>query len=101
MTKKETVKIMTLICAAYSRFYKDFKDGNLDITIDFWAEIFEKDDYETVLKAVKQYIKTGVHPPTIADINLIVEESRNMPRFIKTGVDDVGLPVGYWENRGR
>ena len=68
MNTVETVKILSLFRTAYTRFYTNISEANTEDAIELWAELFAGVDYETALKAAKNYILAEKHPPTPADL---------------------------------
>jgi hypothetical protein len=76
MDREQISRILTVIDVAYPRFANDIKT-NMKATIRLWHDMFIDFDENLVLVAVKQHIKTSVHPPTIADINDIIDKLLN------------------------
>ena len=77
MTKEETTKILATINAAYPQAYANISDKVKANMINLWAGMFEDDDYNTVGKAVKNYLANdtkGFMPP----IGAIKEEVRKI-----------------------
>ena len=70
MNKKETVKILAVLQAAYPSFYKNIGNVDLEGIANLWTEMFANDTYEAVGTAVKMLIatKTNTFPPAIGEI---------------------------------
>jgi len=74
MTKKETVKLLSVITAAFS---------NMQVTeaaVSIWHELLGDLELNTVLVATKKLILESPYPPTIADIRKRVVEIITHPR---------------------
>lgn len=68
MKRENVIKILTLLKTAYPRYYKDTSKTEAQNTILLYQTMFEDDDLELVLIAIKELINTFQYPPTIADI---------------------------------
>lgn len=70
MTREETLKIMSVLKAAYTAFYKDMKRSEAEGIVNLWASMFIDDPYEVVAAAVKAHIAkdTKGFPPNIGAI---------------------------------
>lgn len=66
MTGEQVVKVLAIIKAAYPNFYRNTED--VKDAIALWRMMFEDDDNNKVLMAVKMHISTNKFPPTVADI---------------------------------
>jgi hypothetical protein len=74
MDKVETLKILSVIDVVYSRF-SIAKDKNSKKTLaNIWYKMFIDKDYSLIGYAVKVHIATSPFPPTVADINRIIDK---------------------------
>jgi hypothetical protein len=82
MNTAETATVLEALKFAYPRFYNDMTPQETDGTIKLWAMMFENDNLQIVIEAVKAMITTLKFPPTIADI----KEKIHLLKAPKTGV---------------
>jgi len=80
MTRLETIGIIELIRRAYPRFiepsaWEPDVEKAVSNVVDLWTEMFATDHANTVVGAVKQYIRVGKFPPTVADIQAIITDA--------------------------
>ncbi len=68
MDLKETIKIMSVIRAAYPRFYMGQGQEELNAAARVWQVMLADYDYQTVSIAVKALIATCKYPPVIAEL---------------------------------
>lgn len=71
MTKQETLKVMALIKAVYSKFGEGM---NVEYMAGIWYELLSDLKYQDVQQALKRWMATEKWAPTIADIRLMVLE---------------------------
>lgn len=70
MTREETIKILSILRAAYPSFYKTMTKDEAEGTIQLWSSMFLDEDYRLVSEAVKAHIATDEngYPPVIGQI---------------------------------
>lgn len=70
MTRKETAKVLFVLRTAYPHFHRGIGREEAEEIINLWHELFSKDDFSTVMKAVKSYIVADEkgYPPAIGMI---------------------------------
>lgn len=70
MTREETVRLLSVLRAAYPNFYKGMGKKELEGTVSLWAELFLEDDYTLVMTAAKALIVSDAKgfPPVIGQI---------------------------------
>lgn len=68
MTREQIVSALTILKTAYPNFYKDMSKQEAENTINLWSMMFEHEDSQLVMIAVKELINSFQFPPTIADI---------------------------------
>lgn len=76
MNREETVKILSVLRAAYPTFYRGMSKGELERIVTLWQTMFEADTYSIVSAAVSAHISTDEkgYPPHIGAIkNAIVK----------------------------
>ena len=68
MTREETIQVLSILKAAYPKFYSNLtREGAMQI-IELWSVMFVNDDAEHVKTALYKHIATSAYPPAIADI---------------------------------
>lgn len=75
MTKDEVRNILNILTSQYTREYIGLSQVQKDLLVTTWELSFKKVDYETVLKAVIEYInnpKKCAFPPKPGDIKGII-----------------------------
>ncbi len=67
MNKADTAKVMAVIRAVYPKFYSD---ADMDAATNAWTMMFDQEDREQVMAAVKAFIATDTKgfPPAIGQI---------------------------------
>lgn len=77
MTNEETLKILAILQANYSNFYKNLTEKDAQTQVNLWSEMFSDEPYELVGVAIKAYIATDTdgYPPSIGKIK---EEIRKL-----------------------
>ena len=77
MTREETIKILSILKAAYPSFYKAMTKDEAEGTIQLWSSMFVEEDYRLVAEAVKAHIATDEkgYPPVIG---VIKKQIRNI-----------------------
>lgn len=76
MTKQETIKVLSVISAAYRREYKDMTNDEKQTTVALWHKAFEDIPFEDVMEAAQSYImndKAGF-APLVGAINAELEK---------------------------
>ena len=68
MKRQETAKAIKILKMVYPNSYKNATIGDVEETIELWTELFEKDDGEIVLAAVKKLVTELKYHPSIAEI---------------------------------
>lgn len=74
MTKEQTCDVLSLIYAIYPRAYE--RQG-LEATTNAWTLMFEEEQFEVVLGAVKRVLKTSRFAPTIAEVSAEIEKYKD------------------------
>lgn len=68
MNKLETVKILAIIKAAYTKFFISENKDDVQIQVETWHSLFSEEPYRLVEEAVKALMCTLKFPPTVADV---------------------------------
>lgn len=68
MDREDVIKILSVLKVAYPSFYKEMTKEEAENTILLYQEMFNGNDPEVVLYAVRELMGTLKFPPTIADI---------------------------------
>jgi hypothetical protein len=68
MDKKETAAIMSILQAAYPRFYINQTEEDMTTVLNLWSTMFADNSAKVVTEAVKALLTTLKYPPTIADV---------------------------------
>ncbi|MBQ6233567.1 MAG: hypothetical protein IJJ80_08680 [Clostridia bacterium] len=84
MTRQETIKILSVLRAAYPGFYSRISEADAQMAVNVWTEMFCDDDYQLVSAAVKAVINAGTKDGYPPDIGRIKEEIR---RFAQPETD--------------
>ena len=79
MDKRETLKIMAVMRAAYPGYYRDITPADAEAAVNLWQTMLADRPYELVAKAVKMLIATSKFPPTIAEVNDAIGELTSPP----------------------
>ena len=76
MTYEETLKIMSVLKAAYPSFYRDMKRDDALAAVELWASMFADDDYGIVGAAVKALIASDEKgfPPVIGQVKARIRQ---------------------------
>lgn len=76
MDRAETIKVLTVLRAAYPQFYAKQTAGDLQNIVALWADMFEGESYQLVAAATKALIKTrgSNFPPSIGEISAKVRQ---------------------------
>lgn len=74
MTKEQTCDVLSLIYAIYPRAYE--RQG-LEATNNAWNLMFEEEQFEVVLGAVKRVLKTSRFAPTIAEVSAEISKYKD------------------------
>ena len=74
MTKRETIKLLTVLSAAYPNFFKDMDKQQKMAQIELYKSRFKDTPAEIVIAALERYIDTNTYPPTIAGIKAIIAD---------------------------
>ena len=78
MKRKEILMMLSLLKTAYPSFYKNIVKEEAEEVIKLYELMFSDENFEIVLLAVKELIKTFKYPPTIADINEKIYQLKNI-----------------------
>lgn len=76
MTRDETLKILSVLKAAYPASYKGLSKDEANGIVNLWATVFSDDDYNAVQTAVLAHISadtSGFMPPVGAIKNMLVK----------------------------
>ena len=86
MTEQETLKILTVLRAAYPMFYRGLKDGDAKAVVNLWQIQFAEDSYKDVSLAVHTLIstRTDTFPPVIGEVKEVLR-SITHPEEIPSG----------------
>ena len=68
MTRDETIKLLSILKAAYPNFYKDMSRDTANGTINIWASQFAKYPASVVMIAVNKLISLNTFPPSINEV---------------------------------
>ena len=68
MTQKETAYLLSILRAAYPRFYYDVSADDLKISVQTWAVMLSDTNLEIATVALQRLIATSEFPPTIAEM---------------------------------
>jgi len=68
MTQKETAYLLSILRAAYPRFYFDVSPDDLKISVDTWAVMLSDTSLDVATVALQRLIATNKFPPTIAEM---------------------------------
>ena len=76
MTYEETLKIMSVLKAAYPSFYRDMKRDDALAAVELWASMFADDDFGIVCAAVKALIAGDEKgfPPVIGQVKARIRQ---------------------------
>lgn len=86
MSEQETLKILTVLRAAYPMFYRGLTDGDAKAVVTLWKIQFAEDSYKDVSLAVHTLIstRTDTFPPVIGEIKEVLR-SITHPEEIPSG----------------
>ncbi len=68
MDKRETLKIMAVLKAAYPKYYAGISTDDAKQTVSLWQSMFEDYDYTVVAHAVKALIAVSKWPPSVSEV---------------------------------
>lgn len=68
MTKEETIKILSILKAAYPNSYKHMTKDEANGTITIWSIQFANIPAEIVMVAINKLISTSTFPPAISEV---------------------------------
>lgn len=76
MNRKETAQILKILKSAYPNMYSRVAKIEAKEIIALWQDLFDKDNFSDVMKAVKLYIVTDKkgRPPSIGMIKQKMSE---------------------------
>ncbi len=76
MTREETIKLLSIIKAAYPMSFYKMTRTDANAMINLWAQAFANESYELVNAAVGDYIKKdrSGFPPAIGQIGGIIAD---------------------------
>jgi len=89
MTPEETIKILSIIKAAYPQWARDLKPTDAKAMVNLWSSMLEDYPYNVVQVAIKKIIATNKFPPSVAE----VIEAIN---YIKTGGKSEMTEIEAW-----
>ncbi|WP_434302596.1 replicative helicase loader/inhibitor [Clostridium botulinum] len=68
MTPEETIKILSIIKAAYPQWAKDLKASDAKMMVTLWNDMLQDYEYNLVQVAIKKVIATNKFPPSVAEV---------------------------------
>ena len=68
MTQKKVAYLLSILRAAYPRFYYDVSPEDLKISVETWAAMLSDTSLEVATIALQRLIATSKFPPTIAEM---------------------------------
>ena len=68
MTREETIKVLSILKAAYPNSYKNMTKDEANATVTVWSIQFAEIPAEIVMIAVNKLIATSTFPPAISEI---------------------------------
>lgn len=70
MDREETLKIMSVMKAAYPQYYRDMSRADADGIVALWTDLFADDPYPVVAAALKALLsaRTSTFPPVIGEV---------------------------------
>lgn len=68
MKKEETKQLLSILQVAYPNHYKSMDIDDKRQTLALYYEMFQGVDTTSIVKALKNYIKTNKYPPTVAGL---------------------------------
>ena len=68
MTPEETIKILSIIKAAYPQWARDLKPTDAKAMVNLWSSMLEDYPYNIVQVAIKKIIATNKFPPSVAEV---------------------------------
>jgi hypothetical protein len=89
MTQEETIKVLSVIKAAYPQWARDLKPTDAKAMVNLWSDMLEDYPYNVVQVAIKKIIATNKFPPSVAE----VIEAIN---YIKTGGQSEMTEIEAW-----
>ena len=82
MTKDETLKIMSILRAAYPRYYANQSKEDAAGAVNLWHIMLSDHDYKTVMMAIRAVIANLKYPPSVADVIASIQ-SLTAPRDLE------------------
>lgn len=73
MDSREAIAIITVIKMAYPNAYKDISAEERQLLYSLWLNSFQEIPYFLMQKVISDYISYNKFPPTIADINELID----------------------------
>ena len=112
MDRDETIKILSILRAAYPNAYRDLGKTDLEGIVGLWTTMFRDNLYADVSEAVTDFIASdtkGFPPPIGAIKERVKEKERSMPVFFSVEEDwkrllaanREGLAMKDWRFAGR
>lgn len=76
MNKQETIKLLSVLKAAYPSSYKDMGKDDVAAAVNLWQAVFADKDYAAVSNAVMAFISTDSkgYPPAPGQINAMLQK---------------------------
>ena len=78
MECKAVAAMLTILQAAYQKFYAGHSKEQISAVQSLWASAMAEYPEEVVIAALQQYIRESPFPPTVADIVQRLEAMRNI-----------------------
>jgi len=77
--------VLNILTAAYPANYRNIADDERKNILTLWAVSFSEDDFDTVVDAVKQFVRTDTKgfAPSLGQIATMVEAAKPTPRRIE------------------
>ncbi len=89
MNNTDTIKILSVIKAAYPQWARDLKPIDAKAMVNLWSSMLQEYEYNLVQIAIKKIIATNKFPPSVAE----VIEAIN---YIKTGGQSEMTEIEAW-----
>lgn len=94
MDRDNVIKILSVLKVAYPSFYKEMTKEEAESTILLYQEMFDGNDPEVVLYAVRELMNTLKFPPTIADIKEKMLELTRVKEDLTEAWDKIQQAIG-------
>jgi len=68
MNKEQTIKILSIIKAAYPQWARDLKVNDAQMMVTLWNDMLQDYEYNLVQAAIKKVIATNKFPPSVSEV---------------------------------